>query len=495
MATKSVLVLFLICLVFNSLAQVNLKNGVIACYQFSGNADDGSGNENHGVVSGPTLTTDRFGAPASAYLFDGGDRIEIPSAPIVNHREISISTWARVSSNPDYGEAQMVVSIGDSDSPYFYGQTLTHHYSSADFTGWGIGGANKNLISTAAFTNVLPAEQTWYHLVLTIEEDYVTMYINGVKTGQTSTGGLPVYFYQRPQSVAYIGMRSMGIQGFQGAIDDIIIYDRAITQDEITELFQNGSPCGILSPVVADVSICDGQSATLVASGGTMYRWYDAAMNGNLLFEGPVFIASVTSTTEFYVANVEGNIESNRTKVVVQVHPQPVLTCSFPDSGLQFEPVTFSATVSSGTPPFTWTFDMGDQVVVTSSKPELIYAYQETGEFTVSVAVSDANGCTAQCANEIVMRVEDLFIPNVITANGDADNDLFTVYSISDEGSTVYQGTRSFSMFIYNRWGEQIYYSEKPADGWSGVEHASGVYFYHIVLGEDRFRGTVSVMK
>jgi PKD repeat protein len=232
-----------------------------------------------------------------------------------------------------------------------------------------------------------------------------------------------------------------------------------------------------------------------MASGGTMYRWYDAAMNGNLLFEGPAFIASVTSTTEFYVANVVGNIESKRTRVVVQVHPQPVLTCNFPDTGLQFEAVTFSAAVSSGTSPFTWTFDMGDEVVVTSSKPELIYAYKESGEFTVRVAVSDANGCTAECADEIVVRAEDLFIPNVITANDDTENDLFTVFSISDDGSTVYEGTRSFSMFIYNRWGEQIYYSEKPADGWKGVDHASGVYFYHIVLGDSRYRGTVSVMK
>jgi hypothetical protein len=83
----------------------------------------------------------------------------------------------------------------------------------------------------------------------------------------------------------------------------------------------------------------------------------------------------------------------------------------------------------------------------------------------------------------------------VITVNDDTHNDLFTVYSIRDEESSVYRGTKPFSMYIYNRWGEQIYYSETPADGWSGVEHASGVYFYHIVLGDDRFRGTVSVMK
>ncbi|MBC7408621.1 MAG: hypothetical protein H7339_09555, partial [Arcicella sp.] len=70
---KKVLVLFLILLfsVSTIFAQVNLKNGLIACYPFNANANDESGNNNNGTINGATLTTDRFGKANRAYNFNG----------------------------------------------------------------------------------------------------------------------------------------------------------------------------------------------------------------------------------------------------------------------------------------------------------------------------------------------------------------------------------------------------------------------------------------
>jgi hypothetical protein len=48
-----------------------ITNGLVAGYEFNGNANDVSGNGNNGVVNGATLTTDRFGNVGSAYAFDG----------------------------------------------------------------------------------------------------------------------------------------------------------------------------------------------------------------------------------------------------------------------------------------------------------------------------------------------------------------------------------------------------------------------------------------
>lgn len=59
--------------------QIDLNNGLIAYYPFTGNANDVSGNGFHGVVrNGAFPTTDRFGNPNSAFYFDGiDDYIEI----------------------------------------------------------------------------------------------------------------------------------------------------------------------------------------------------------------------------------------------------------------------------------------------------------------------------------------------------------------------------------------------------------------------------------
>src|SRR5262249_1271476 len=73
----------------------------VASYPFNGNANDVSGNSNHGILGGettkPTLTTDRFGNPNSAYLFGGyynKNWIEIPNSPSLHFsNQMSISLW------------------------------------------------------------------------------------------------------------------------------------------------------------------------------------------------------------------------------------------------------------------------------------------------------------------------------------------------------------------------------------------------------------------
>ena len=56
-----------------------LTDGLVANYTFTGNASDGTSNENNGTVRNATLTTDRFGEANSAYYFDGNeDYISIP---------------------------------------------------------------------------------------------------------------------------------------------------------------------------------------------------------------------------------------------------------------------------------------------------------------------------------------------------------------------------------------------------------------------------------
>ena len=51
--------------------------GLVAAYEFTGNADDVSGNGNDGVVHGSTLTADRFGNANSAYSFDGSNETRL----------------------------------------------------------------------------------------------------------------------------------------------------------------------------------------------------------------------------------------------------------------------------------------------------------------------------------------------------------------------------------------------------------------------------------
>jgi hypothetical protein len=84
---KHLLTLTLLC--FGLLAQAQIPsyvptNGLVGWWPFNGNANDESGNGNHGTVNGATLAADRFGNAGKAYSFDGDDYINISNPNILN---------------------------------------------------------------------------------------------------------------------------------------------------------------------------------------------------------------------------------------------------------------------------------------------------------------------------------------------------------------------------------------------------------------------------
>ncbi len=456
--TRILVILFLSTSYFNSIAQVNLQNGLVACYAFSGNAYDGSGNNYNGTVNGAVLTQDRFGNANSAYQFNGSNSfISIPSAPIVANRNFTVSAWAYLPVAPSFNSSETVFSVGNTSDPYHHGITLTNNYGGAAFTGWTMGGFNESG-ATAITTNFLPSINTWYHLVLTRDDSGEIMYINGVNSGTGTNGGSPPYYYQNSAAVALIGLRASDIQPFNGVIDDITIYNRALTPPEVLSLFQNGLGCSVAVPITPppaanNVSLCGKGSVKLTATGGTLYRWYDALTGGNLLYQGNPFITpELQTTTSYFVANVVTGVESARVKIVVTIFPNPVLTCTFPSYGLTQDSLSFSTSVNSGSSPFSYSFDFGDDTKLAASPigqtgVGVLHAYSKDGNFIAQATVTDINGCQASCSQNITIQIEPLPVVNdaslcekgsvKLTATGGT---LYRWYDALTGGNLLYQG-------------------------------------------------------
>jgi hypothetical protein len=89
-------------LVFNSTVFTQIPtDSLVGYWSFSGNANDKSGNNNHGTVNGATLTEDRFGIPNSAYIFDGiDDYITLPQD--FDYSERTISLWFNAVNIPEW---------------------------------------------------------------------------------------------------------------------------------------------------------------------------------------------------------------------------------------------------------------------------------------------------------------------------------------------------------------------------------------------------------
>ncbi|NSL85778.1 DUF11 domain-containing protein [Chitinophaga sp. Mgbs1] len=87
---------------------------------------------------------------------------------------------------------------------------------------------------------------------------------------------------------------------------------------------------------------------------------------------------------------------------------------------------------------------------------------------------------------------DDIFIPNVITPNGDGKNDNFRI-----TGLEKYPGS---SLYIYNRWGNQVYQTKDYDNKWQGTGLNEGTYFYILKLkipagGEREYKGWILLVR
>jgi hypothetical protein len=205
-----------------------VKDGLVACYPFDGNAKDGSGNGNDGTVHGASLTEDRFGNADSAYKFDGiDDYIEIPKGHKLNITgPLTLSAWVNpisydtTKSNEKtivWGQVSYYLSLyrpQKSLANYRYGvSNAGYHHTTENSVPIG-----KNTLITGVWDGQTLKQFINCKLVNTVEN---------VKGIATSTRG-----------VVRIGKEDYwGNRAFNGTIDDIRIYNRALSESEIKTLY------------------------------------------------------------------------------------------------------------------------------------------------------------------------------------------------------------------------------------------------------------------
>jgi len=225
-----------------------LSNGLIAWYPFTGNAKDSSGNNNHGLVYSATLTTDRFGNSNCAYNFNGfkwtlgsgGEYIYVPYSPSFNIANLSISVWFQKST--DYIPNQTACIINRYEGGYSNpnGQTwLMLVNTNGDSLTTAIYPPNKTNNYASILSSIGPkvTNAIWNNAILTFDGSNMKIYYNGLLVSTIPANGMTMNV--NGQSGISIGM-SIQANGhwhpFNGKIDDVRIYNRALTQSEITYL-------------------------------------------------------------------------------------------------------------------------------------------------------------------------------------------------------------------------------------------------------------------
>ncbi|HEX8503871.1 MAG TPA: LamG domain-containing protein [Hymenobacter sp.] len=252
----------------NSLIQEVSAANLMAQWKFSGNANDATANGNNGTlkagtINGPTSTpttkvpvvgtavpvpvADRFGRAAQAYEFNNGAYIEVPYKLALNPQAITISAWVRpVDSNPD----NYIVSLNRWTGYKFQLQGDRKPFLTVTTTN------TANPISDRDAASGIVPTNTWSHVVSSYVDGTMKFYINGalVKTWTDVSGSLkaapqavPLCIGQQLANGTYNSPPTGGQAAdyftfygeafFKGQMDDIRIYNRALTDAEVTSIF------------------------------------------------------------------------------------------------------------------------------------------------------------------------------------------------------------------------------------------------------------------
>jgi|GEM_PF-1600706 uncharacterized protein (TIGR02145 family) len=210
---------------------------LVASYPFSGNPNDESGNGNNGTENnGVALTTERYGQDNHAYSFDGvDDYIYVPHSASLNFSgEITVSAWI-YPTRVDI-EQQSITSKGGGWNRTGWLLTLN-----SDRVRWHLGdGATEGMFDTE---KTIEANR-WTHVVALWKDETMNVYINGVKDNYSASwaSGLVANSHD-----LYIGKTDNVPFQFNGIIDDIKVYSKALTDAEILELYANYYPPQIAS--------------------------------------------------------------------------------------------------------------------------------------------------------------------------------------------------------------------------------------------------------
>ena len=217
--------------------KADLRDGLVAYYPFNGNAYDKSGNGNNGtILGGATFSEDHYGNPNGALSCDGiDDYVALPNESSFDLTEFSIVMWIKV---PDYSKENWLISKGF----YFGNYTITINEVShpwPGYAGYVHQTASGNWSTFIDLSGPVPLNE-YFQVAVTVGPAGFKGYINGNLKRQVISTTSPK-LNDDPVTIGAGGYDSIS-DFFLGDIDDVRIYNRVLSDSEVTELYLMPAP-------------------------------------------------------------------------------------------------------------------------------------------------------------------------------------------------------------------------------------------------------------
>jgi len=268
-----------------------LLDGTVSVWQINegvGTVIDDVVGVNDGTIYGATWTTT---AKSGGYAlsFDGiDDYVEIPDEPSLNPTNaITLECWVRL--NAFTGDEQRFITkigVEPAWAPQYH--LIWNEYLDQFHFMIGIGGTEYSVFGVTASTGV------WYHVVGTYDGSTMKLYVDGVEVDSAAVSGAidvvatPVYLGKRVDNVEYLN----------GILDEVRIYNRALSADEIAERYNYGLKVRI-------TNLLEGQKVELYDSADVLKASYTVGVGET---EAILDVATLTFPFEGYfkIYDVDG---------------------------------------------------------------------------------------------------------------------------------------------------------------------------------------------
>ncbi|MCP4415219.1 MAG: hypothetical protein GY805_01260 [Chloroflexi bacterium] len=332
----------------------NLTDGLIAYYPFNGNANDESGNGYHGTIYGATLTTDRLGNSDSAYKFNGNSNaIIVPGNDLklrfLDGSDISLSAWVFLEGyNSDHTiivamesgitvQTRASLRVDSNGYPYYYALPVP-----------------KELFGDSP----IPLNE-WHHIAVGHDGSDAKLYLDGELIAHNPSFGaltapylecigwpdpLPLPFQHKCVSVtigAWTDFWGVEESVFNGTIDEVRLYQRALSISEIEELFNEESSSFM---VMATNPMGNGR---IIVPNGIISATFSQDINSSTIFTNTFTVRG--QQTGIYSGNYTfGSLQSTEFDATNDFKPGEDIVVTLSD-GLQ-------SIDGTGLIPYTWQF-------------------------------------------------------------------------------------------------------------------------------------------
>lgn len=231
--------------------------------------------------------------------------------------------------------------------------------------------------------------------------------------------------------------------------------------DQIVVTVHQQQPTNVNGPL----TICRGDQAQLVATGLQNYTWTGADLSSTVI-SNPV--ASPQNTTNYSVTGLDNNGCVSTGNILVNVVVPVASFTASPTEGAAPLIVTF--TNQSVGDSFLWEFGNGNSVTTNDVNLSPIQVFYNDNSYTVNLTVT-LDGCEIGYALDVSAFYDSEIqtVPNIVTIDGNGENDNFRILSKS---------LSKLDIQIFDRWGKNVGQIVKPDGTWNPREFGTGTYYF-----------------